>query len=68
MLETPTRLATTVVAEPADGLVVGPVHLAEDEVTKLAGLTYPELRDALADCRSGPTTSSASPSSSCATG
>ena len=49
VLETPTRLVTTVVAEPADALVVGPVHLAEDEVTKLAGLTYPELRDALAD-------------------
>ena len=49
VLETPTRLTTTVVAEPADGLVVGPVHLAEDEVLKLAGLTYAEGRDALAD-------------------
>ncbi len=49
VLETPTRLTTTVMAEPADGLVVGPVHLTEDEVAKLADLTYPEVRDALAD-------------------
>jgi L-arabinokinase len=49
VLETPTRLTTTVMAEPADGLVVGPVHLTEDEVAKLAHLTYPEVRDALAD-------------------
>lgn len=49
VLETPTRLTTTVTAEPADGLVVGPVHLAEDEVLKVAGLTYPEVRAALAD-------------------
>ena len=49
VLETPTRLTTTVTAEPADGLVVGPVHLAEDEVLELAGLTYPEVRAALAD-------------------
>jgi len=49
VLETPTRLTTTVLAEPADGLVVGPVRLAEDEVVKLADLTYPEVRDVLVD-------------------
>jgi galactokinase len=49
VLETPTRLTTTVVAEPADGLVVGPAELREDEVAKLAELPYPEIREALAD-------------------
>ena len=48
VLETPTRRATTVVAEPSDALVVGPARFAADELTKLAGLTYPEVRDALA--------------------
>ncbi len=47
VLETPTRLVTTVVAEPADALVVGPARFADDELVKLAGLTYPEVRDAL---------------------
>ena len=48
VLETPTRLTTTVTAEPADALVVGPVRLEGDELVKLVGLTYPEVRDALA--------------------
>jgi galactokinase len=49
VLETPTRLTTTVTAEPADRLVVGPAELSEDDVAKLAELSYPELREALAD-------------------
>jgi len=47
VLEVPTRLTTTVVAEPADALAVGPVQLSVDEVARLAHLPYPELRDAL---------------------
>jgi galactokinase len=49
VLETPTHLTTTVVAEPADALIVRPARFAEDELTKLADLTYPEVRDAIAD-------------------
>jgi L-arabinokinase len=49
VLETPTRAVTTVTAEPAGALEVGPARLADDDVAKLAGLTYPEVRDALAD-------------------
>ncbi len=49
VLETPTRLATMVTAEPSDALEVGPVRLTVDEVVKLAGLTYPEVRDALVE-------------------
>ena len=48
VLEVPTRLTTTVVAEPADALVVGPVQLSVDETAALAQLPYPEMRDALA--------------------
>ena len=47
VLEVPTRLTTTVVAEPADALFVGPVQLTADETEQLAHLPYPELRDAL---------------------
>jgi L-arabinokinase len=47
VLETPTALTTTVTAEPADALVVGPVSLSPAEVAELALLPYPEMRDAL---------------------
>src|SRR5262245_28238034 len=49
VLETPTQLTTTVTAEPADALVVGPVSLTPDDVAELAALPYPKIRDALAD-------------------
>lgn len=49
VLETPTRLATTVTAEPADALLVGPVRLDDDDVTELAGAAYPDVRAALVD-------------------
>ncbi len=48
VLEVPTRLKTRVFAEPADALIVGPVHLSLDDTATLARLPYPELRDALA--------------------
>jgi L-arabinokinase len=48
VLEVPTRVATTVTAEPADALVVGEVTLTVDEVASLARQPYPEIRDALA--------------------
>jgi galactokinase len=49
VLETPTQLATTVIAERADALVVGAVTLTPPEVAELAMLPYPKVRDALAD-------------------
>lgn len=49
VLETPTALTTTVTAEPADALVVGPVSLTPVEVVELARLPYPKIRDALGD-------------------
>ena len=48
VLEAPTHLATTVVAEPADALVVGPAVLSTEEIALLATLPYPRVRDALA--------------------
>ncbi len=48
VLEVPTRLATTVVAEPADRFTVGPVAIDADELARLAHLAYPEIRAALA--------------------
>ena len=35
VLETPTSLTTTVVAEPADAFVVGPATLTSDELAEL---------------------------------
>ena len=32
VLETPTRLVTTVIAEPADALIVGPARFADDSI------------------------------------
>ena len=48
VLEVPTRRTTTVVAEPADALSVGPVQLSADETAAMAQLPYPEMRDTLA--------------------
>jgi galactokinase len=48
VLEVPTHLVTTVLAEPADAFTVGPVHLSVDETATLARLPYADLRDALA--------------------
>jgi galactokinase len=50
VLEMPTRLATTVVAEPDENFVVGEVVLPVHEITRLAGLPYPEVRSALGGC------------------
>jgi L-arabinokinase len=47
VLELPTRLETTVVLEPADAFVVGPVSLSVTELADLAHLPYPEVRRAL---------------------
>jgi len=47
VLEVATHLTTRVTAEDDDALVVGPVRLTPDEVSALAALPYPELRDAL---------------------
>src|SRR5436190_23386429 len=47
VLETPTSLATTVTAEPADAFVVGPVRLSAGELGALAVLPYAEVREAL---------------------
>ena len=47
VLEVPTHLQTPVVAEPAEALVVGPVTITVDEMSTLARLPYPEMRDAL---------------------
>jgi len=44
VLETPTQLATTVTAEPADALVVGPVTITVDEIAALARRPYAEIR------------------------
>jgi galactokinase len=49
VLEVPTRLCTTVVAEPADRFVVGPVEFEPDELVALAQLPYPEIRSVLSD-------------------
>jgi L-arabinokinase len=48
VLEVPTRLTTTVLAEPADAFVVGTVRLTVDEIEQLARLPYPDVRAALA--------------------
>jgi L-arabinokinase len=47
VLEVATHLATTVVADADDGLVVGPARLSVDEITTIATLPYPEMREAL---------------------
>jgi L-arabinokinase len=48
VLEVPTRLTTTVLAEPDDALTVGPVRLSVGESAALAQLPYVDLRAALA--------------------
>ncbi len=48
VLEVPTMLTTTVRAEAAQALIVGPVHLSVDESAALARLPYPDLRAELA--------------------
>jgi len=48
VLEIPTRVETTVVAEPADELIVGPASLTVDEVVDLARAPYDAVRAALA--------------------
>ena len=48
VLEIPTGVETTVVAEPNDALVVGPASLTVDHVAGLAQLAYPQIRAALA--------------------
>jgi L-arabinokinase len=47
VLEIPTRLETTVVAEPSDAFVTGPVSFTIDEIAALARRPYPEIRDTL---------------------
>jgi L-arabinokinase len=47
VLEVATHLRTTVLAEPDEVLAVGPVRLTTDDVSSLAALPYPEVRDAL---------------------
>ena len=41
VLEVATSLTTTVVAEDADALVVGPARLQRDEIVERAHLPYP---------------------------
>src|SRR4051794_34350463 len=48
VLEVATHLRTTVTADAEDALVVGPGRLTADEVSTLAALPYPDMRDALA--------------------
>jgi L-arabinokinase len=48
VLEVPTHLSTTVLADPADALVVGPVRLTVDEIERQARLSYADIRAALA--------------------
>jgi len=47
VLEVATHLSTTVIADPDDALAIGPVRLTADEVSTMAALPYPEMRDAL---------------------
>jgi len=47
VLEIPTRLETTVVAEPFDAFTVGPVTVSVAELAELARLPYAQIRDAL---------------------
>jgi L-arabinokinase len=47
VLEVPTTVMTTVVAEPADALVVGPVTLTTAELAALVPRPYAEVRDEL---------------------
>jgi L-arabinokinase len=47
VLEVATHLTTTVVAESHDTFSVGPVSLSSDEMSELAALPYPEVRDAM---------------------
>src|SRR6478609_9743555 len=48
VLEVATHLTTRVTAQDDDALVVGPARLTPDEVSTLATLPYPALRDACA--------------------
>src|SRR4029077_11740439 len=48
VLEMPTSLQTTVVADPDDALVVGPATLSTNDVVDLAQSPYDEVRAALA--------------------
>lgn len=48
VLEIPTRVETTVTAQPEDDLVVGEVVLSADELMDLARMPYGEVRGALA--------------------
>jgi L-arabinokinase len=47
VLEIPTRQATEVVATPAESLVVGPAQLSVAEMSRLATLPYPLVRNDL---------------------
>jgi L-arabinokinase len=47
VLEVATRLTTTVTAEPADALSIGPVRLAPEELAALAALPFDEVREAI---------------------
>jgi L-arabinokinase len=49
VLEMPTRVTTTVVAEPDEYLRIGPATLSLDEVQQLARAPFGEVRDALTD-------------------
>ena len=47
VLEIPTRLETTVVAQPFDAFTVGPVTVSVTELAELARLPYAQIRDTL---------------------
>ena len=49
VLEMATSLITTVVAEPADALVIGPINLTADDLGHLARMDYPKMRAELSD-------------------
>jgi L-arabinokinase len=46
----PTQLTTTVTAEPDTDLVVGDHRFSSEELNRLAGLPYPEIKSQLAEC------------------
>jgi L-arabinokinase len=48
VLEVATHLTTTVIADPDDALVMGPVRVTVDEMSTLAALPYHEVRAAIA--------------------
>jgi L-arabinokinase len=48
VLEVATHLTTTVTAAPHDALMIGPVRLAPSDLSKLAALSYEEVRAAIA--------------------